>query len=110
MEAYIEGSAFAILCLLIFSATNLWRVTGVMVSNFTHYGAKNMQHLSELAAAALMAQMASVIWRPAGSLVNMPVEVRLGVVCLAIVSWIASGRNVPFGLTMGIGGILIGAV
>ena len=109
MDTYFAEWAFAGLCLLIFAATSFWRVAGVLVSRFTDLSAKNMQHLSELAAAALMAQMASVIWRPAGSLVNMPVEVRLGVVCLAIISWIASGRNVLFGLAMGVGGVLIGA-
>lgn len=109
MEAYLPGSAFAGLCLLIFADTSLWRVAGVVVGNFTRLSAKNMEHLSELAAATLMAQMASVIWRPAGSLVNLPVEVRLLVVGLAVVSWLVSGRNVMFGLAMGVGGVLIGA-
>jgi uncharacterized membrane protein len=109
MASYIPDTAFAGLCLLIFAATSLWRVGGVLVSRFTRLSAKNMQHLSELAAASLMAQMASVIWRPVGTLVTMPVEVRLCVVCLAITGWIASGRNVLFGLMLGIGGVLIGA-
>ena len=109
MEAYFPGSAFAGLCLLIFAATSLWRVAGVLANRFTRLSAKNMQHLSELAAAAMMAQIASVIWRPAGSLVNLPIEVRLCIVGLAILAWVASGRNLLFGLMMGVGGILIAA-
>ena len=57
----------------------------------------------------MIAQMASLIWRPMGSLVNMPIEVRLGVVCLVIIAWVASGRSLLFGLMMGVGGVLIGA-
>ena len=109
MEAYFQGSAFAGLCLLIFAATSLWRVAGVLASRFTRLNARNMQHLSELAAAAMMAQIASVIWRPAGSLVNLPIEVRLCIICLAILAWVASDRNLLFGLMMGVGGILIAA-
>ncbi len=109
MEAYLPGSAFAGLCLLILAATTLWRVAGVLASHFFRLNAKNMQHLSELAASMLVAQMASVIWRPAGTLVNLPVELRLCVVALAILAWLASGRNVLFGLMMGVGGLLIGA-
>ncbi len=109
MEAYFPGSAFAGLCLLIFATTTLWRFAGVLASRFTRLSAKNMQHLSELAAAAMMAQIASVIWRPAGSLVNLPIEVRLCIVGLAILAWLASGRNLLFGLMMGVGGILIAA-
>ena len=108
-EPSIAGFAFVGLCLLVFAATSLWRVAGVLVSRFTRLNAKNMHQLSELSAATLMALMASVIWRPAGSLVNMPVELRLAVVCLVIIGWIASGRNVLFGLAMGVGGVLIGA-
>lgn len=103
------GSAFAGLCLLVFAATSLWRVAGWLVFRYTRSNAGYMEHLSELAAALLMAQTASVIWRPAGSLVNMPVEVRLAVVCLAVMGWLASGRNVLFGVMMGVGGVLIGA-
>jgi len=109
MEPYLPGSAFAGLCLLIFAATTLLRVAGVLVGHFTRLSAENMEHLSEMAAATLMAQMASVIWRPAGTLVNLPVELRLCVVGLAILAWLASGRNVLFGLMMGVGGVLIGA-
>lgn len=109
IEAYLPGSAFAGLCLVIFAATSLWRVAGVLASSLLRLSARNMQHLSELAAAAMMAQMASVIWRPAGTLVNLPVEVRLCVVALAIVAWLASGRNVLFGLMVSVGGVLIGA-
>ena len=109
MESYLAEPAFAGLCLLIFAATTLWRVAGVLVGHFTRLSAKNMEHLSELAAATLIAQMASMIWRPAGTLVNLPVEVRLCVVALAILAWLASGRNLLFGLMMGVGGVLIGA-
>jgi len=109
MEAYLPGSAFAGLYLVILAATTLWRVAGVLASQVLRLNAKNMQHLSELAAAVLVAQMASVIWRPAGSLVILPLEVRLCVVGLAILAWLASGRNVLFGLMMGVGGVLIGA-
>ena len=109
MEAYLPGSAFGGLYLVILAATTLWRVAGVLASHVFRLNAKNMQHMSELAAAVLVAQMASVIWRPAGSLVNLPVEVRLCVVGLAILAWLASGRNVLFGVMMGVGGVLIGA-
>ncbi len=108
-EPSIAGSAFVGLCVLVFAATSSWRVAGVLASRLTRLNAKNMRQLSELSAATLMAQMASLIWRPLGSLVHMPVEVRLGVACLVIICWIASGRNVLFGLMMGIGGVLIGA-
>ena len=108
MEPYVAGSALVGLCLLVFAATNSWRVAGVLVSRFTRLNAKNMHQLSELSAATLMALMASLIWRPMGSLGNMPVELRLGVVCLVIISWIASGRNMLFGLALGVGGVLIG--
>ena len=103
------GSAFAGLWLLIFAATSLRPLAGWLMGRYTGLKAKYTEHLSELAAALLMAQMASVIWRPAGSLVNMPVEVRLAVVCLAIMGWVSSGRNLLFGVMMGVGGVLIGA-
>jgi len=108
-EPSIAGYAFVGLCLLVFAATNSWRVAGVLASRLTRLNAKNMPQLSELSAATLMALMARLIWRPAGSLVNMPVEVRLAVVCLAIMGWVSSGRNLLFGVMMGVGGVLIGA-
>ena len=109
MEPSIADSAFVGLYLMVFAATSSWRVAGVLMSSFTRLSPKNMRQLSELSAATLMAQMASMIRRPMGSLVHMPVELRLAVVCLVIIGWIASGRNVLFGLAMGVGGVLIGA-
>ena len=109
IQPFVEGSAFTLLCLLVFACTSCWRVGGVLLNRFTQSNAINVQHLSELSAATMIAQMASLIWRPMGSLVNMPIEVRLGVVCLVIIAWVASGRSLLFGLMMGVGGVLIGA-
>lgn len=109
VEAHLADWAFAGLWLIIFAATSLWRVMGVLMSRFMELSEKDLQHLSELAAASLMAQMASLVWRPVGSLVHLPLEARIGVVCLAIMAWLASGRSTPFGIVMGVGGIMIAA-
>lgn len=101
MSGLGEGAALAIVVLVGFLPTEIWRALAVLAGRRVEEGSAVLLWVRAVATALLAAVVARLLFAPAGALAAVPLALRLGAVAGGVAGFVALRRSVFAGVLIG---------
>ncbi|MFS8038213.1 AzlD domain-containing protein [Xanthobacter sp. AM11] len=101
MSGLGEGAALAIVVLVGFLPTEIWRSLAVLAGRRVEEGSGVLLWVRAVATALLAAVVARLLFAPAGALAAVPLALRLGAVAGGVAGFVALRRSVFAGVLIG---------